>query len=138
MAFVVIADAANQTPHGKLNILGAYNVAFADGFPAQLAGSKLVMRFGYTAVEAGDEHVLMVKLVDQEHNVLGEKSGSITLGEGHGARAFFDLVQDLTPLVFPEPGQYELKVYIDGREEGAAQLTLRETPQGKEETGDED
>ncbi|UCC24099.1 MAG: hypothetical protein JSU98_10205 [Gemmatimonadales bacterium] len=120
----LIADAATVDSSGKLNVLGIFDHIAAAEFPARHERMCLVLRFSAMAGESG-EHEVEVVVRDPEGEELARMSGSIGLGVymgGEGVR--IPQVLHLDGFVFPQPGNYQIEVAIDGQVEDRLSLQL--------------
>lgn len=80
VTLAVLADYANITREGKLNILGMFDVIHAQNFPMTHPQMQLVMRFEADIAEAGKTKKLEIKLMDADGKTLFVLNGSFTLG----------------------------------------------------------
>lgn len=111
----LLADAANTTADGKLNILGEFNVIFSSQFPFSLASLSLVFRLEADGSEP-DEHSLHVRLLDEDGNLVRPiADGKITLSPS-GYEGIPRRVQGVLPIsmaTFEEPGTYTFDILVD-------------------------
>lgn len=82
VTLAVLADYANITREGKLNILGIFDVIHAHDFPMTHPQMQLVMRFEADIAEAGKTKKLEIKLMDEDGKTLFVLNGNFTLGQG--------------------------------------------------------
>lgn len=66
VAFALLADAANQSREGKLNILGAFGEIYATNFPARHPEMHLVLRLDASPAEAGLRKKIRIIFLDQD------------------------------------------------------------------------
>lgn len=127
--FAVIADGANVSREGKLNILGIFDTIHARAFPVTHAEMKLVLRVAAAPDEAGIEHVIEIKLLDDEGGaVLGMKANVVPRSVPEGKPLRLDQVVSMHNVTFKKPGKYHFSIVVDGAEKAALPLTVNQAP----------
>jgi hypothetical protein len=127
--FAVIADGANVSREGKLNILGIFDTIHARKFPVTHAEMKLVLRVVAGPEEAGIEHVIEIKLLDDEGgSVLGMKANVVPRSVPEGMPLRLDQVVSMHNVVFKKPGKYHFSIVVDGAQKATLPLTVNEAP----------
>jgi hypothetical protein len=111
MAF--LADEANVSQEGKLNVMGIFDRITAGTFP--VVHPKMVFAFRVQAeyADSGRPFTIRVRLVDEDGGVLFEASGEMTApavkpGEFLTANQMFALVG----VQFPRSGTYKFVVNL--------------------------
>jgi len=131
VTLALLADAANVSQEGKLNVLGVFNSINAANFPAQHLMMQLVLRFEASLAEAGMKKKMTVKLLDEDGGAIGEINGELQVPDKPlGKKARRIQMQAIIPVpgvIFPKPGEYVFSVLIDGRDEEETTLTLIQT-----------
>lgn len=119
----VLADAANVSSEGKLNITGIFNRLNASAFPVRWPSMTLVVRFEAHGNEVGD-HNLAVRIVDEDGSELARIEGMLHLGEPDdpGLPIIAQLISGIQDAVFAHPGTYAFDILIDGRYLGSTPL----------------
>lgn len=111
-----IADAANISQEGKLNITGIFNNINATSFPAVHPSMVLVFVIEGERSEAQTEHALKVDLIDEDGNLLipsiegNMKFADIPPGERIHAPQILHMVN----VQFKHQGHHEFKIIING------------------------
>ncbi len=114
VTLAVLADYANITREGKLNILGIFDVIHAQNFPMTHPQMQLVMRFEADIAEAGKTKKLEIKLMDADGKTLFVLNGSFTLGQGQpGEVMVSNQILTINMMKFENPGSYEFKILIN-------------------------
>jgi hypothetical protein len=118
VAFAAVADSANVSHEGKLNILGVFDSIVAKAFPAHHPS----MAFAFTLrLEYGDQNrdlALDVSLVDQDGRKLWGAIGKVTVGDvSPGQFVHRHQIMNLLGVQFPAPGRYRFRVKLEGRKE---------------------
>ncbi|SRR5216684_2767420 len=130
LIYVIPADAAQASPDGKFSLLGGgiENIN-ALAFPAVQPGLALVVRLRVLASEAEQDHKFSV-------DIIGPKDFRVTSGDIaefrptplHGVSdrpLTVNLILNMTLLVFPEPGTYHFRLYVDSQEVGMFPLDVQ-------------
>lgn len=123
----VLADAANVSREGKLNILGVFNVIYAASFPALHPPMYLVLNFEANNVEAGKTKTIEIVFQDEDGVKLGSITGSCVVPKGEaGYPIQINHVQRIPSTPFQKPGDYEFKILIN--EDPKETISLRVVP----------
>ena len=113
----VLADAANATQDGKLNILGAFNTIWASRFPATHPTMQLVVKFTASPAERGMTRRSTLKLIDADGKELLTLSGDITVPDKPGADEIgIVTILALNNVRFEHPGDYSFRILLDNDE----------------------
>ena len=117
ISLAFLADEANVSQEGKLNVLGIFDRITASTFPVVhprlVFAFRVQMEFG----DAGRSFPVEVRLLDQEGEAMFEAVGEITapavpLGEFATANQVFAMVG----VQFPSEGMYRFSVSLGGGE----------------------
>jgi hypothetical protein len=125
----LLADSANISREGKLNILGVFDTIYTHQFPTTHPHMHLVLRFSASPQEAGRACALEVQLVAQDGRVVFGITGS--LGVPHvepGEMVGVDHVLAFANLVFAEAGRYAFRITVDGVEAASVPLRVESMP----------
>ena len=115
VALAVLADSANVSREGKLNLLGIFNAIFIKSFPAVHPSMYLVMNFEMANVEAGRIKEIELVFSGPDGNKLGSITGKLVVPKGDpGYPTQVGHVIPLPPLKFDKPGDYAFNVMING------------------------
>ena len=111
MAF--LADEANVSQEGKLNVLGIFDRITAATFPVMHPRMVFVFRVYIDSADGGRGYSVSVRLLDETNTPLLEADGEIgtpTVAPGDFATA--NQLFNLVGLHFPRPGVYRFVVSI--------------------------
>lgn len=124
VAFALLADAANISREGKLNILGAFDRIYGSKFPLTWPRMVLVTRFEASAAEYGSEKSLEIVTLDADGKRLGSASGKMKIGTGQSGRQI--KINHVLPMgmTFPTPGQYSIEILVNGEPKAAVPLEV--------------
>src|SRR5687767_3816625 len=114
VSLAVVADYANVSQEGKLNILGVFDSINATKVPVVHLSWFLVLRLTADTAERGERHQLTIQLCDPDMTqVFSDRSelqvpeaappGDVTMG----------IVTQLPATRFAKTGPYEFRVSID-------------------------
>lgn len=122
LVYAFLADAAQFTPDGKLNMLGGdFNSINTDDFPHIHAVIAVAMRFRLTREETAVEHPVIVELrsIDTpEADIITQVRGSFPpsiVPDTADGPFFVSNVANLMMTVFQTPGIYSVRIVADGR-----------------------
>ncbi len=137
VTLALLADAANVSQEGKLNILGTFANINAAEFPTRHPEMQLVLRFEASPAEAGMKKKLEVKVIDQDGQQVGGVGGEFSVGDSKGGqRIRMQTVMRIVDAVFPKAGDYVFAVLIDGKTEAEVPLSITDTSKGGNGNGD--
>ena len=132
VAFVLLADAANISREGKLNILGSFDRIHGSKFPLTWPRMVLVTRFIASPAEYGTEKTIEIVTLDADGKKLGTATGKMVLPAGQAGRELkINHVLPMT-MTFPAPGQYSIEVLVNGEPKAAAPLEVVQREEKKQ------
>ncbi|CAN5719442.1 hypothetical protein BH23GEM8_BH23GEM8_12040 [soil metagenome] len=110
----LLADEANVSQEGKLNVLGVFDRIASNAFPTVHPKMVFVFRVQAEYGDEGRQFAVRVRLMDEDGAALFEASGDIVAppvapGEFVTANQLFTLVGTQ----FPRPGSYKFIVHVD-------------------------
>lgn len=131
IAFALLADAANISREGKLNILGAFDRIYGGKFPLTWPRMVLVTRFVASPAEYGSEKSLEIVTLDADGKRLASASGKMRVPSGQAGRQL--KINHVLPMsiTFPDAGPYSIEILVNGEPKAAVPLdvVLREAKQ---------
>ena len=74
ITYAVLCDAANLSDDGRLNVLGAFNVLYAEDFPHVHPAMSLALQFEVEPDDADQVHEFTLQLVDPDGDLTHESS----------------------------------------------------------------
>ena len=132
VAFALLADAANVSREGKLNILGAFDRIHGTQFPITWPRMVLVTRFVASPAEFGAEKALEIVTLDADGKRLGAATGKMTVPQGPSGRQLkIDHVLPLT-MTFPGPGEYSIEILVNGDPKARVPLEVLAQPEAQQ------
>jgi hypothetical protein len=114
ISLAAIADSANVSREGKLNLSGVYDTIRAPDFPAIHPVMVLAFRLRVTHEDSQKTVSIGIELVHSESNVplwtttAELEMGAVPAGEIH----HYDQIIQLVGVKFEEPGRYGFRIQI--------------------------
>lgn len=125
--FAAIADSANQAIGGKLNLLGEFDVIWADRLPVVWPAMTYMAKLKCPPSEVG-KHRLSLRVVNEDEHLI---AGPLDL-EAEIGGALFDGTDSSTPLIVPifmaqfkKTGDYQFVLTCDDQEINRITLHVR-------------
>jgi len=126
--YAFLADAAEARPGHKFAVIGG-GVSRLGGpqFPLRHPHLALVCGLLVTAPELGTEHDLQFVLLTPEGNQLSNATAKIMAnGPTDGRDSVLTFSLDLWNLTFPAPGDYTIRILVDGSERKRLPLVVEQ------------
>jgi len=110
----LVADYANVTGDGKLNVMGIFNDINAYNFPARHPSIHLIAKLAPELSEYGQKRTFTVILMDPDGNHIMEIIEELDIPRGQGGRKpEVNIILDLKDIIFPKDGRYQFVLLID-------------------------
>ena len=130
VSLALLADAANVSGDGKLNILGVFNALGAATFPVVHPQMALVLRFEATRAESGKSRQVELQLADNDGSKLFQISAQLVVPPGQpGTPIRLNHILMLNNIQFPKAGDYVFNVLVGDDQKAAIDLRLVEVRQ---------
>ena len=114
VTFAVVADYANVSREGKLNVMGIFDRVFARQVPARFPPMQLVIRLEADYAELDTEHGIRVQLSDPEGEAVFDIDGSFTPRGGQpGQKTSVNHILKLGNVPLHRTGAHRVMVWID-------------------------
>jgi hypothetical protein len=129
VTFAVLADYANVSREGKLNVMGIFDRVVARQLPSRFPPMQLVIRLEAQPQELGQEHAIRIQLSDPGDASLFDLNGSFTPrgAEPHQSVSVNHVV-GLADLPLQTTGVHTFSVWVDGVRMREIQLRVDEPP----------
>jgi len=135
LEIAALADCANVTADGKLNIMGVFDEISAPKFPALHPFMVLVVRLRLDFEDGGRSHELSVAMEDEDgRQVFKADSHVPTQAIAAGASAHVNQVLNFASIGFREPGHYIFQLRWNGSDLGRVRLTIKAIPAGPDQS----
>jgi hypothetical protein len=124
LTLALLADYANISREGKLNIMGIFEQIHAQQFPATHPQMHLVIRLEATPFEMG-QHTVGLSFIDDDANeVFGIRGGLVIPESQAGQNIIAPSIFALNAITFPKAGMYEFVILADEQELGRVPLRV--------------
>lgn len=121
---LLLADYANATAEGKLNVMGIFATINAPAFPARHLEMYLVLQLSASPPEYGHEFDLSFRFMDSQSNPLFQFDFTLKVpASSNEHQIVMNHIVRLQNLVFSGTGFYNLYVLIDGEQK--AELSIQ-------------
>lgn len=118
VALAALADAANVSREGKLNLTGIFDTIWCRSFPVVHPLCVFAFRLRFEYEDKQKDHHLDVSLLDADGQSLWRAGAAIRVGDvAPGQFAHADHILTLTGVTFAKPGRYRFRIQIRGQAE---------------------
>jgi len=117
IALSVIADAANRSDTGKLNILGVFSSLYATQMPCHHPTMSLVLSFQASAFERGSSQRVSIRLLDPDgKTILAPPDSTLQVpGDSGDLTPVVNLIANFTNVQFASFGNHRFDILVDGQ-----------------------
>jgi len=127
VALALLADYANVSREGKLNILGIFDRLSVQGLPAIHPQMQLVLVLEADRGDADREHKLGIELIDADGVKLLSMAGDLKFGlPPAGEQVRINHIIQINNLKFEHHGSYEFKIFINNEVRKNVPLSVAE------------
>ncbi len=135
--FAVVADAANVSREGKLNVMGIFDRVFARQLPARFPPMQLVIRLEADYAELDREHAIRVQLSDPDDESVFDIDGTFTPRGGQpGHKTPVNHVLQLGNLPLQRTGAHRILIWIDNDLKRELPIHVVQAPEPSDAEGD--
>ncbi|HEX7587177.1 MAG TPA: hypothetical protein VF478_02585 [Anaerolineae bacterium] len=125
----VLADCANVTADGKLNIMGVFNVIKAQQVPVAHSQMQLVLCLVPDPWEMNTTVPLEIQLVDADGRVLFGVKGEVAFGAAaDGEQTTTNYLLGLNNTVFDRFGSFDFKILVNDEPFSSIPLIVQQVP----------
>lgn len=122
-----LADYANTTADGKLNVMGIFRILRAQSFPVRHSSMVVVIKLSPELGEYGQSRTLTIKLVDPDGKEIISLSGPLNIPEPKGGLPpEVNAILEIKDLIFPHPGPYQFVLMLDKDHKGSISLQVEQ------------
>ncbi len=115
-----LADYANVTREGKLNVLGIFSVINAPSFPWVHPQMQLVFTWGASKAESGREKEMEIQLRDADGREIFKIGGKMIIPEGESGKPILgNQILCLNGVRFEKEGSYVFHILYSGEEKAS-------------------
>jgi hypothetical protein len=109
----LIADYANVSQDGKLNVMGIFSRILAQQFPVTHPILHLVLVFSAGSSEKGTTKKIQLRLVDDDGKALVDINGNFAVPDQPGPVVEMQQVFAFQMLQFPKAGSYAFHILVN-------------------------
>lgn len=126
--FAVLADYANITREGKLNVLGIFDVINTDTFPKRLPAFYVVVSYEAGAAEFDSDKDIKIVLCDEDGATLftAEQVLHVTCPSKAGTLFMTNQIVGIVGFPFKKPGQYQFSILVNNESKKIISLRVNE------------
>jgi hypothetical protein len=125
----VLADYANVTREGKLNIMGIFDRIYSRQLPGQFPPMQLVIRLDARYAEMGREHTIQVQLQDPDGETVFDINGNFKPEGGEpGETASLNHIIGLANLPLRKTGSHTVVIWVNNDLKREVPLKVVEAP----------
>lgn len=118
VALAALADSANTTETGKLNLLGVFDSIQGRDFPLSHPAMAFAFRLRAEHRDRQQTHGVRVSLIDMDGNELFNADGEVPIGRIEpGQFQHANMIFNVHGSRFEEPGRYRFRIELEGEEE---------------------
>jgi hypothetical protein len=115
VTLAVLADYANISQEGKLNIMGVFDVIYAETFPTVHPEMKLVVQYEAGTADGQATHEIEIQLMDADGRKPMVVNGQVGVGEVHaGFPVKANSILNIRNAQFERPGDFVFNILVDG------------------------
>jgi len=113
--FAVLADSANISEGGKLNVLGIFDRITASSFPTLHPHMQLVVTFEADQIEVGQQKPVEIRLSDGDGNQMFSITGTLAIprSKEQGYPIRINQIFPLSGVVFMKSGDYQFDIFVN-------------------------
>jgi hypothetical protein len=125
----LVADYANVSREGKLNIMGIFDQIYADAVPALHPQMQLIITIVADRSEASKEHSIIIELIDADNIAkLARIEGTVKFEKPpSGEEIRINHILQLNNVAFNKYGEYSFKIQINGEVKKSLPIKLVQT-----------
>ncbi len=124
-----LCDAATDSGHGRLNILGTFDTIWARQMPAVRQQCAVALRIRFVRIERREADI-RINFVDADGNRIGpspQLNVPVRFHDQLPSQAF-NFIMNIQQLRFERFGEYQIDLAVNGRLESSLPLFVREMP----------
>ena len=129
VTLAVMADSANISQEGKLNILGIFDALYAETFPTIHPEMKLVVQLEADIGEADQVHHIEIQMMDADGRKPFVVNGQVVIGEVRPGTVFkTNSILNIRGVQFERPGDFVFNILVDGHVKRQVPLKVLQLP----------
>lgn len=135
LSYLLVAEYANVTQDGKLNVMGIFSNINSHGFPAVHPEMYLVAQLTAGPGEYGRKCEITVKLIDEDatQELVYYKVPVVVPSSERGQKVKLNHLLKLVNTHFPKPGTYAFLILVNNDTKGDLAIEVNLIPKPAEE-----
>jgi hypothetical protein len=126
---LLVADYANTTSDGKLNVMGIFQNISAVSFPTMHPEMYVIAQFAAGPAEYGRKFNIEIKLLNEDGAEVVSFSTEAQVPHGVPGQVInMPILLRLVNTAFQEPGTYQFSVLVDGDEKDSLSIQVNQLP----------
>ncbi|WP_420633399.1 DUF6941 family protein [Candidatus Palauibacter sp.] len=113
IVLATLADCANTSNDGKLNLMGLFDTLFAATVPVTHPSMQLVLRIRAEPAEIDRQQELEIRCMDADGEELFKVKGGFSVQAAPGKSATFNHVVGISNLTFQKYGGHTFSIFIN-------------------------
>lgn len=113
IVLATLADAANTSNDGKLNLMGLFDTLYAGAMPVTHPSMQLVLRIRAEPSETDRQHELEIRCMAEDGEELFKVTGEFSVQGPPGKAATFNHVVGISNLTLQKYGGYTFPIFIN-------------------------
>lgn len=129
----VLADCANVSQDGKINIMGIFEFIRTNKLPVVHPQMQFVLVLKGDSADANREHRLTIELIDEDGRKIFGMDGTMNFGlppQGQGVH--LNQIIQINNIRFERAGRYDFKIIVNNEVRGSVPLSIIERPSDQE------
>ena len=128
VTLAVLADCANLTQDGKLNIMGMFGEVNPTELPFTLPTMYLIIVFSASPSEVGLQKEISIHLMNEDgKNMLTLKNDLVVPAPPRsGSKVLLQTMIGLNGVAFDRPGDYQFAIHVNGEHKLGVPLRLND------------
>jgi hypothetical protein len=136
VSLAVLADYANVSREGKLNIMGIFDRIYVRQLPGQFPPMQVVIRLEAHFAEMGREHTIQIQLRDPDGETIFDINGNFTpMGGQAGETAPLNHIIGFGNLPLKKTGGHSAVIWVNGDLKKEIPLKVDRAPDEPEQGG---
>lgn len=125
VSFLLVADCANITTDGKLNVMGIFTSIHAAVFPTQPLEFYLIYQLTAGPAEYERAFRMHLKLLDEDGRELMNVPVQQVMPRGdHGQHVYLNHILRVQKVVFERAGRHEIVVLVDNDQKASVAIDV--------------
>ncbi|WP_419165991.1 DUF6941 family protein [Candidatus Palauibacter sp.] len=113
IVLATLADCANTSNDGKLNLMGLFDTLYAANVPVTHPSMQLVLRIRVEPAEIDRQHELEIRCMDADGEELFKVKGGFSVQALPGRAATFNHVVGINNLTFQKYGGHTVSIFVN-------------------------